>query len=65
MTKTATDLENAEFLFGNIEAARQACETEAIYLVDGGAFEDSPIVVALDKIVIAIEQFQENYGDDD
>lgn len=56
-----TKFTNSEFLFGYLEAARYAAEAEAIELVDGGLPETSDEVVALDRIVTAIEAFQAEF----
>ena len=62
---TTQTLDNPEFLFGNIEAARQACETEANGLVESGSGENSPLVLDLDEIIVAIEKFQAAWGGED
>ena len=53
---------NPEFLFGNLEAGRQAAETEAGRLVEHGSrSEDERVVILLDNIVTAIEAFQAEF----
>lgn len=62
---TTTNFTNDEFLFGNLEAARQAAEEKAMTLVESGTPETDPVVFGLDSIITAIEAFQSQFGSND